>query len=377
MRLGAGGMLLPIAALAGLLAWQRPDWVRDLRQEALHLGAAAPATVAERAGGVAPDRDAVLPGLARAADAGAAVGAAKDPDARGRLQELLRHAAGAMAGSEAMGELRAVREAQARLAAARDQAAAARLAGGDTAAAEAQAAEAARELERRTDAFVAKLGSVGVPVSREAAAGLAGSVNGDDVVALLGASASVARIEGELRGAVAEGGGNEALLRRYYQLHATLLAVLDTVQTEVMGRIDTLFLPRLNEVNLQARELRADAGAQLATVRDAGLRAALEANMRTDELTLQATELYRRYLGEQRAGLAAALDRTRAARGVAENTARTAVLALDMASMVRDGDRDMGAVLALRLPMPPVPFTGEALRREFEGLSRRLGQPAS
>ncbi|WP_376096499.1 hypothetical protein ACE7GA_04985 [Roseomonas sp. CCTCC AB2023176] len=123
----------------------------------------------------------------------------------------------------------------------------------------------------------------------------------------------------------------------------------------------------------EARDLRADAQGRLRTLRDAGLRAALDANLRAQDLTLRATDLYRRHLLEQRSSLAAALERTRAAKGVADNTARTATLAFDVAGMMRDGDRDFGAVLSLRPPVV-VPFEGEALRREFEGLSRRLGE---
>lgn len=381
--------LIPIALLAALVALQRPDWVttveNGVRHAALRLGEASGAfglsrgSTADRAPAREPDRTAALAAVARVAEDQAdaqGVEEARDLTARDRVQALLRAAAATMAGSEAMGELRSLQEARARLAELRGRAAAARIAGSDATELEAQASRAGAEASRRTDAFVARLGEIGVTLLREAAEKLAISVNGDDVVALLATYANVEKLEADLRGAVSGAGDNEAVLRRYYGIHATLLAVLETVQAEAVSRIDNLLLPRLDAIDRETRDLRADAQTRLRPMRDPGLRASLEANLRTQELTLRATELYRRHLGDQRTSLSQALDRTRAARGVAENTARTANLAFDVAALMR-AERDFGAVTAIR---PPVilPFEGETLRREFEGLSRRLGeQPAS
>ena len=379
--------LLPIAALLALIAFQRPDWVRDLDGGlrgatsrfadlggALGIGPERRST-ADRAPTREPDRAVALRAIGRAAEAqqDAQGVEERDPTARDRVQELLRSAAATLAGSEAMGELRAMQDARARLAELRERAAMARIAGGETAELEAQASRAGAEAARLTEAFTGKLAGLGVQISREAAENLAVSVNGDDVVALLAAYSNVEKLEAELRGPVGEAADNEAVLRRYYTIHATLLAVLETVQGEVVSRIDNVLLPRLEAIDRETRELRQDAQGRLRGMRDAGLRASLESNLRTQETTLRATELYRGHLKEQRGNLAQALERTRAAKGVADNTARTAALAFDVAQMMRNTDRDFGAVMAIRPPVI-VPFEGEALRREFEGLSRRLGQ---
>jgi hypothetical protein len=382
--------LLPIAALVALIAYQRPDWVQNLGgmgeaasrfgQLGTMLGVAPDhRSTAERARPQEPDRAAALNALGRVAEAqqDAQPADRQDPTARDRVQELLRAAAATMAGSEAMGELRSMQDARARATELRERAAAARIAGGNTAELEAQASQAGAEADRLTANFVKKLDGLGVQISREAAENLAVSVNGDDVVALLAAYSNVEKLEGELRAAVAQSQENEGVLRRYYSIHATLLSVLETVQGEMVSRIDNIYLPRLEAIDRETRDLRQDAQNRLRTLRDAGLRASLEANLRTQEMTTKATGLYRRYLQDQRGNLAQALDRTRAARGVADNTARTANLAFDVAAMMRNTDRDFGAVMAIRPPVI-VPFEGDALRREFEGLSRRLGeQPAS
>ncbi|MFH5925177.1 hypothetical protein [Roseomonas xinghualingensis] len=384
-------LLIPIVALAALIAFQRPDWLQGLEGGARHaatrlgefgtqLGIGPDLrSTATRAPEREPDRATALRVVRRVAEAQEdAVGVDEPgPTARDQVRELLRSAAAAMAGSEAMGELRLMREARARVVDLRERVALGRIAGGDVSELEVQLSQAGAEARRLTDAFVEKLAGLGVPVSREAAENLAVSVNGDDVVALLAAYSNVEKLEAELRGSVSQAQDNEAVLRRYYGIHATLLAVLETVQGEVVSRIDNVYLPRLEAIGREVRELRQDAQARLRPMRDAGLKASLEANLRTQELTLKATDLYRRYLQDQRTSLTQALDRTRAARGVADNTARTAALAFDMATMMRNSDRDFSAVMGVR---PPVilPFEGDALRREFEGLSRRLGdQPAS
>lgn len=379
--------LLVIAALAALVAYQRPDWIRGFGENARHASSAVGdlttflglgperGTIAARAKDEPPRREAALATLDRVAETQleAQGSEQKDRSARERVQELLRTAAASLAGSEAMGELRAMQDARAHLADLRERAAMARVAGSDATDLEAQVSQAGIEASRRVDAFVEKLTGIGVQVSREVAENLSVAVNSDDVVAMLGAYANVEKLESDLRAAVSAAQDNEAVIRRYYSIHATLLGVLETVQGEVISRIDNVFLPRLEAIDRETRELRQDANARLRQVREPGLRTALEGNLRTQDLTSRATELYRRYLQAQRSSLAQALDRTKTARGVADNTARTAKLALDVAAMVRNTDRDFGAVMAIRPPVV-VPFEGEALRREFEGLSRRLGQ---
>jgi hypothetical protein len=381
-------LLLPIVALAALVAHQRPDWIRALdagaRRVAAEIGDLGSGlgigpergSIAARAKAAEPDRATALAVLGRAAEARQDAFAAEPGSgeaARERVQALLRSAAATMAGSEALGELRAMQDARTRVAELRERAAQARIAGGDASDLEARLSQAGAEAGRSTDAFVEKLAGIGVHMPREAAEGLSLSVNGDDVVALLGAYANVERLEAGLRQAVSGAQDNEAAVRRYYAIHAALLGVLEAVQGEAVSRIENLYLPRLDAVGRETRELRQDAQARLRQIRDPGLRASLDANLRTQELTLRATELYRRHLQDQRSSLSQALDRTRAALAVADNTARTASLALDVAAMVRNTDRDFGAVMAVRPPVV-VPFEGEALRREFEGLSRRLGQ---
>ena len=378
-------LLLPILALVALLAYQRPDWVHAVeagsRRMAGSLGASlglggGHGGIAARAKAEEPEQATALAALDRAAEARQAAAetpAPADGSARERVQGLLRSAAATMAGSEALGELRAMQEARSRLAELRERAAQARLSGGDASGFEAQIAQAGAAAADLTGAFVGKLADLGVRMTPEAAESLSVSVNGEDVVALLGAYANIERLDSRLRAAVTDAPENEAVVRRYYAIHATLLAVLETVQGEAVSRIEALYMPRLDAVDRETRELRQDAQNRLRQVRDPGLRASLEANLRTQDLTLRATDLYRRHLQEQRSSLFVALDRTRAARGVADNTARTSTLALDVAAMVRSTDRDFGAVMAIRPPVV-VPFEGEALRREFEGLSRRLGQ---
>ncbi|WP_376096496.1 hypothetical protein ACE7GA_04980 [Roseomonas sp. CCTCC AB2023176] len=245
-------VLLAAVAFAALVAHQRPDWVEQVqggaRLVAARLGDVAPfaadrRSTAARAPEREPDRTQALAAIGRAADAQMDAQAAEDPTARDRVTALLRAAAATMAGSEAMGEFRAMTEARARVADLRERAAAARIAGGDATTAEAQLTRAGAELARLTDAFVGRLAALGVPISRDAAENLAVSANGDDVVALLAAYANVERLEGELRASVAGAADNEALLRRTYAVHATLLAVLETVQAEVVSRIDNLYLP--------------------------------------------------------------------------------------------------------------------------------------
>ena len=96
-------------------------------------------------------------------------------------------------------------------------------------------------------------------------------------------------------------------------------------------------------------------------------------NIEAHKLVLEVIATYRSHLEGLAAKLSAQAQETERKRGIAENTARTAALALDVAGMLRNTERDLAAVAAARPPLS-LPFEPVTLRREFERLSRRLAE---
>ena len=371
---------------------------------ALGLSWCAPPPIATSASPVAPELARAVTTVSGAADRLLALPILQrdTPNAVARVEAALRDAAVELAGSEAMGQLRAVRSAQAHLYAVQQRVTAARIAAaaggrsGDEAGwmdsalrslgmqrtgAEASdpdpigrpEREAREALDRALDELAARLAAIGVPLGRDAVESIAAASEGETLVAMAGVYANVERVTASLREALRRAPDSEPLIRRYYALHAASLGILAVVQQEARERIIGDILPRLPRFEAEARALKADAERRLGTAASPDERAELTRSIEANVLVLEVIALYRSHLERLAAALAAQAEETTRKRGIAENTARTAALALDVAAMLRDTERDLSAVLSAR-PGLALPFEAIPLRREFERLSRRMAE---
>ncbi|MEM8758838.1 MAG: hypothetical protein AAGE83_00750 [Pseudomonadota bacterium] len=245
------------------------------------------------------------------------------------------------------------------------------------AALEAEIADRQAFIERARKRFIDAMARVGSTVSEAEADLLLGGVTGGDILAIASAYSTVRDIAAELRRVVAESGEEISSARRYYTLHTTLIALLAHAQETFIAKIDDDYLPKLEEIEDEVRETRAETDRLLRGSPTPEQRRVLEANRRSQKLTLRAAGFYRDYLERQRDEVASALWRTRQDLAVADNTLRTVDASFRLLEIMREAELQFEALEALESPGLDTLFENEELRREFESLSDRLKSPSS
>ncbi len=92
--------------------------------------------------------------------------------------------------------------------------------------------------------------------------------------------------------------------------------------------------------------------------------------------TARTIPVYRNYLSQQGEQLDEAVRHTQALLDLAANTASTMENTVEVLDMMNAANRDFGAVINL-VPPGTLPLDNEQMRREFERISRKLGEPTS
>jgi len=280
-----------------------------------------------------------------------------------------------MAGSEAMGSLRDMQDARNRL---RDLSAAIAdrlLAGQDAKELTDQRGKATADLARATADFARKLTELGLKMTPEQAELIAIAPNGDDMVALLGMQANIARLVTQLRETVEQNRGNPDLLKRYYGLNVVLCEMVETLQADVRDRIKQRYLPRLDGIEKDNHALQQQAEEKMKQV-PAPEREGYAGNLEALRETARTIPVYRNYLSQQGEQLDEAVRHTQALLDLAANTASTMENTVEVLDMMNAANRDFGAVINL-VPPGTLPLDNEQMRREFERISRKLGEPTS
>ena len=338
-----------------------------------HLTWNADQKIAEEARPAPPERAAMIAELSRIAETKQALQPAITTSSQ--MHDLMRTAASMMAGSEAMGALRDMQEARGRQRTLGTAIADRLLAGQDAKDLLEQQAKATTDLTQATAAFTRKLTDLGLPMTAEQAELIAIAPNGDDMVALLGMQANVARFVAQLRDTVQQNRNNPDLLKRYYGLNVVLCEMVETLQADVRNRIKDRYLPRLEAIEKENNDLQRQAETSIKQV-PAAERQGYAANLRALQETAGIIPAYRHYLAQQGEQLDDAIKHTLTLLDLAANTASTMENTVEVLDMMNAANRDFGAVINL---MPPgtLPLDSDLLRQEFERISRKLNEPTS
>lgn len=248
---------------------------------------------------------------------------------------------------------------------------------GRIAALEAEIAADEALIERNRADFITGMAEIGSTVTPEQADLLLNGVTGGDILALAAAHDAATGIAAQLRRVVADSGEEITAARRYYALHTTLIALLVHAQESFIRKIDTEYMPRLEEIEAEIRDTRAETDRLLASGPSAEHRRVLEANRAAQDVTRRAAAFYRTLLERQRDEVARALYDSRRDLAVADNTLRTVDASFRLLEVMRAATLEFEALKAMRIPGFETLFENEELRREFESLSNRLRGPSS
>ena len=170
---------------------------------------------------------------------------------------------------------------------------------------------------------------------------------------------------------------NAGAARKYFAMHAALFAILVHAQDAAIEKIDTQYLPRLDAILKDLEKAKAKTRELMRAENRPDQQRALEANRESQTLAEEAAKSYRRYLAQQREQIAGA--RTRAVHDlrIADNTFETVEASLELHNLMRDSRTSFEAIQRLEAPTFEQIFKNEALRREFENLTRKLDAPTS
>ena len=219
--------------------------------------------------------------------------------------------------------------------------------------------------------FRQELRDIGVELSPEAIEGLLTTVSGDDFVEMCVVFDNVRNVTVQLQELTEEAGEALDVARRYYGSYVVLVRIMDRLQKEFVRRVSDEQLPRLKEFQVKARENIAQAQRNLA---DGGDPEIAQANIRSNQLTIDACELYSDYLVEQARDVTAQNSALQKRLRDAINTYETVQLSSQVAELLAEGQRNFSALLELDLPELRG-FENAELQAEFQRLTRELVQP--
>jgi len=228
-------------------------------------------------------------------------------------------------------------------------------------------AEQRRALSEVQHATAAGLREMGLDVDAEGLEFLLSTVVGDDVVDMTLAFEQVRGLTAQLEALTAESREDLPVARRYYGMYTVLLGILNRMHSGLIDGIDRDYLPRIGAIGERARSLQKKTLSLQARTPSA----VLQANLKAQQLTIDATRRYADYLVRQRQQVAASQERLAHDLAVASNTYETVKMSGDLAALLRDSQQLLDTLFRLQVP-PLRAFENAQMRREFERLTIRL-----
>ena len=224
--------------------------------------------------------------------------------------------------------------------------------------------------------FRTALSAVGVTLSAEQTDLLLDSVTGDDVVKLAAAYQAARAVDAQLLALMDQSGEEIGAAKRYYGMHAALIALLVHAQTAFVDKVDGDYLPKLAAIERDIDAARRETERLLGDNPTAQQKKALEANLQSQRVAKDAAEFYRQHLNSQRVEIAEARAVAVKELRVADNTLRTVEASFQLRALMESATMGFDALKSLEIPGVERFFQNEQLRREFQELSDRL-QPVS
>lgn len=234
-----------------------------------------------------------------------------------------------------------------------------------------------QEIAKAKTEVAAALAEAGVQLSPDQVDLLLDSVLSGDLVRLVAAFSAAKVIDSQLGKLLTAAGDNMNAARKYFAMHAALFAMLVHAQSSAIERIDTNYMPKLDAILKDIAAAQGKTSRLLQAANRPDQRRALEANREAQKVAAEAAKAYRRYLQQQREQIARA--RTRAVHDlrIADNTYETVEASFQLKNLMQDSAASFEAIQRLEAPTFDQIFRNEALRQEFENLTRRLDAPSS
>jgi hypothetical protein len=216
--------------------------------------------------------------------------------------------------------------------------------------------------------FISTLKKLGIKVSGEEFEVLSNTVNGDEFIDLKVAFETVRSLTVQLEKLTQESGEDIETAKKYFGMYTVLLRILDRLQTKFVEDIDEKHLPKLKDFTRQAEKNISEAES---AIEEGGNRLVLEQNIKSNQLTLKALDLYVSYLQSQRADVIELNSVLQSDILTADSTYNTVALANQVVTLLRTGIKNYESLMKLNAPSL-LGFENKDLRREIVELTQKM-----
>jgi len=218
--------------------------------------------------------------------------------------------------------------------------------------------------------FAGSIASLGLEIGPDGHDALLTTVSGDRFVDMAVAFDNVRVVTDQLRRITERMNESPTTAKRYYGMYVLLVRIMDRIQDSFVEQVETVAVPKVKQFGEEAAATERQAKALLSKA-DAAHKVTLERNIAACELAQDAVVNYTAYLQAQ-ADRVRELNKSVEVRlKVAENTYRTMTVSVGIAELIKQGQLDLQAVLAMELPALKG-FDNTALREQYEQLNARL-----
>jgi hypothetical protein len=216
--------------------------------------------------------------------------------------------------------------------------------------------------------LVREFQQIGLTISPENIDVLLESITGDEFVRLSIIFDNAKNFAVELERLTNETGEDLETAKKYYGVYLMLLHTIDRLQNKFVEKVDNEYYPQLEQYIRQAHE-NIESARQ--AIQKGGDRKILEDNIYSNEITLEAANIYKQSLGQQKYKMGQANEQIKRNILTATNTYNTAVLSKDIASLIAVSRRAFDSIS--RLTVPDLrPFENVKMKDEFSRLAREI-----
>jgi hypothetical protein len=219
-------------------------------------------------------------------------------------------------------------------------------------------------------AFKARMTAYGIDLSAEQAEVLLSRVDAGDVSRMTTIFAIISSITSQFADAKIQTGENLDVTKKYYGIYLGLLELQIHIQNEYMEKLDAVYLPGVQRIGNEARDLMAETEVKL-RASEQGHQSGYRQNIKSQQFTIEVTDIYATALRADRSKVEEARKIVSKLHELAENTLSTVRVSADLSTLVRQSEGLYKQVMSLQTPAL-VPFENLQMQREFEAVTQRL-----
>lgn len=225
-----------------------------------------------------------------------------------------------------------------------------------------------QSIDDEKTALVDELKSIGMELDAENIDVLLESITGDEFVRVSIIFDNAKKFARELEQLTQQSGEDLEAARKYYGVYLMLLRTIDRLQNQFIENVDSVYYPKLDEFAEVARQNIAEAEKGI----EAGANeAVLQSNIESNQLTFEATQLYKQSLSEQKYQMRLANLECKKNILTATNTYKTVTLSKNVADLLSTSRRAFDSIANLTVP-DLRPFENVKMREAFDRITTEL-----